>query len=221
MASSSSCAYSVMRTNHCSISRFSTGAPERQPLPSMTCSLASTVWSIGVPVDGGGGAIGQALLHQPREQPLLPAVIVRVAGGQLALPVVAEAEARELPLHVGDVGLGPLRRRDTVFDGGVFRRQAEGVPAHRLEHVLAQHALVASDDVADGVIAHMPHVQPPGRVREHRQAIELLPCRVLARHGRSGCLPNSVGPRPQWRADRTRSAWGSASDRSLEQLGGA
>ena len=29
------------------ISRFSTSAPVRQPRPSMTCSLASTVWSTG------------------------------------------------------------------------------------------------------------------------------------------------------------------------------
>ena len=29
------------------ISRFSTTAPERQPRPSTTCSLASTVWSTG------------------------------------------------------------------------------------------------------------------------------------------------------------------------------
>jgi hypothetical protein len=30
------------------------------------------------------------------------------------------------------------------FIGGVFRRQTEGIPAHRLQHVLALHALVAA-----------------------------------------------------------------------------
>ena len=33
--------------NHWVSSRRSTGAPERQPLPSITCSLASTVMSTG------------------------------------------------------------------------------------------------------------------------------------------------------------------------------
>jgi hypothetical protein len=33
--------------NHCVSSRRSTSAPERQPLPSITCSLASTVMSTG------------------------------------------------------------------------------------------------------------------------------------------------------------------------------
>ena len=33
--------------NHWVSSRCSTSAPERQPRPSITCSLASTVWSTG------------------------------------------------------------------------------------------------------------------------------------------------------------------------------
>ena len=37
----------VMRRNHWLSCFFSTGAPERQPRPSTTCSLASTVWSTG------------------------------------------------------------------------------------------------------------------------------------------------------------------------------
>jgi hypothetical protein len=44
---SSSSAYWVMRKKYIGMSRFSTSAPERQPRPSMTCSLASTVWSTG------------------------------------------------------------------------------------------------------------------------------------------------------------------------------
>ncbi len=37
----------VILKNHCVRSRCSMGAPERHPRPSMTCSLASTVWSTG------------------------------------------------------------------------------------------------------------------------------------------------------------------------------
>ena len=46
-ASSSSCEYFVILKTHWLISRCSTIAPERQPRPSITCSLASTVMSTG------------------------------------------------------------------------------------------------------------------------------------------------------------------------------
>jgi hypothetical protein len=45
--SSRSSAKSVIFRNHCASLRRSTGAPERQPRPSITCSLASTVMSTG------------------------------------------------------------------------------------------------------------------------------------------------------------------------------
>ena len=44
---SSSSAYLVIRKNHCSRARFSTGVSHRSHLPPMTCSLASTVRSFG------------------------------------------------------------------------------------------------------------------------------------------------------------------------------
>ena len=68
--------------------------------------------------------------------------------------------------HVGDVLPRPLRRRHAVGDGGVLGRQAEGVPAHRLQHVVALHAHVARQHVADGVVAHVAHVQPARRGTE-------------------------------------------------------
>ena len=47
MESSRSWAKAVILKNHWVSSRCSTKAPERQPRPSITCSLASTVWSTG------------------------------------------------------------------------------------------------------------------------------------------------------------------------------
>src|SRR5215471_10409106 len=44
---SSSSAYCVILKNHCSSSRVSTIDPQRQQVPSTTCSLASTVWQLG------------------------------------------------------------------------------------------------------------------------------------------------------------------------------
>ncbi len=146
-----------------------------------------------VPVDRRQPAVGEALPEQPREQPLLPAVVLRPAGGDLAPPVVGETEALQLPAHVGDVVVGPARRRDAALDGGVLGRHAERVPAHRLQHTPALHHLIARQHVADGVVAHMPHVQRPRRVREHRQAVELL-ARPVVRGGKGVVLlPPGLG----------------------------
>jgi hypothetical protein len=68
---------------------------------------------------------------------------------------------------------------DAALDGGVFRGHAEGVPAHGVEDIEAPHALVPGDYVADGVIAHVAHVDLTGRVGEHLQKIILLPVLIL------------------------------------------
>src|SRR5690606_20564399 len=125
-----------------------------------------------VPVHGAVLAVDHALLVQTGEQPLLPAVVVGFAGGDFAGPVHGQAQALQLGLHVLDVFVGPLGRRHLVLHGGVLRRHAERIPAHGLQDVLAQHALVAGNYVTDGVIAHVPHVQLAAGVGEHRQAIE-------------------------------------------------
>ena len=113
------------------------------------------------------------LLQHAQEQPLVPAVVVGLAGRELAAPVDREAERLQLLLHVRDVVVGPLRRRHAVRHRGVLGGQAERVPAHRLQHVVALHAVVAGEHVADGVVAHVPHVQLARGVREHRQAVVL------------------------------------------------
>ena len=133
-----------------------------------------------VPVHDRVLAIRHALFQQPGEHQLFPAVVLRPAGGELAAPVDGVAQRLELRAHVSDVGVGPFGRRGLVLDRGVLRRQAERIPAHRLQHVLAVHALVAADDIADGVVAHVAHVQCAGRIRQHRQAVELRPRRIFA-----------------------------------------
>ena len=126
-----------------------------------------------IPVHHRVLAIGQALAHQPGEHALLVHVVVRRAGGELARPVDGVTQRLELAAHVVDVGVGPLRRRHLVLDRRVLGRQAECIPTHRLQHVVPGHALVAADHVADGVVAHVAHVQRTGRIRQHRQAVVL------------------------------------------------
>ena len=132
-----------------------------------------------VPVDHRILAVYQSFFIQAHEHALLVDVVVGLAGGKLARPVDRVTERLQLCAHVFDIGVGPLRRRGVVLDRRVFRRQAERIPGHRLQHVLAEHALVAADHIADGVVAHMAHVQRAARIRQHRQAVVLGPGRIF------------------------------------------
>jgi hypothetical protein len=144
-----------------------------------------------IPVDHRVLAVGHALLEQACEHALLVHVIIRIASGEFARPVIREAHPPELTLHVLDVGARPLRRRGAVLDRRIFGRQTESIPTHRLQHILALHALVTTDHVADGVVAHMPHVQCPAWVHEHGQAIELRLVGFLA-HLEGACSAPEV-----------------------------
>ena len=82
-----------------------------------------------------------------------------------------------------------------MLDGGVLCRQSKGVPTHGLEDVLAAHALIAGDDIANGVVAHMAHVQLPRGIGKHGQAIELLAVGVFHRLEGLGLFPVGLGRR--------------------------
>ena len=130
------------------------------------------------PVDRRLLLVGEAALVEELEEPLRPLVVRGVARLDLAVPIVGEAELLLLLLHVLDVAVRPVGRLDTVLDGGVLSRHAEGVEAHRMQDVEALHRLVARHDVADGVVAHMAHVQVARRIREHLERVVLWTVRV-------------------------------------------
>ncbi len=123
-------------------------------------------------------AIDQSLLVELEEEPLVPAVVIGQAGGDLARPVVGEAEALHLRLHVGDVAERPLARRRVVGDGGILRGQAERIPSHGMKHVVAVHPHVAGERVADRVVAHVPHVQRARGIGQHLEDVIFLLGRV-------------------------------------------
>ncbi len=118
-------------------------------------------------------AVGEPLLEEAQELPLLPADVVRVVRRQLARPVVRPADA----LHRGadrlDVALDRDARRVAAADGGVLGREPERVPAHRVDDVHPVAAAEAGDDVADRVDEHVAHVQRPRRVRELLEHVRL------------------------------------------------
>ena len=49
---------------------------------------------VGAPLDGGLGAVGQAALEELEEDPLRPAVVARIVGGELARPVERDPHSR-------------------------------------------------------------------------------------------------------------------------------
>jgi hypothetical protein len=134
------------------------------------------------PPDRCLGHVGEPPLRQAREDPLRPAIEVPVARVDLARPVVAEAERLELPPERLGVVLGRDRRVLPHLDRVLLGRQAERVPTHRVQDVVAAHAPVPRDDVGRRVALGVADVEAgPRRVREHVEDVELLLRRVEAR----------------------------------------
>ena len=128
----------------------------------------------GAVVDGGLLLVRQALFVQLQKDPLRPLVVVGVGGVDLAVPVKREAERLELAFEAGDVFGGDDLGVDVVFQRVVFGGQAERVPTHGVQHVIAALALFARDDVQRRIAARVADMQPGrGRVREFDQGVEL------------------------------------------------
>ena len=70
-----------------------------------------------------------------------------------------------------DIFIGPVARADALVARGILGRQAEGIPAHRMQHIIALGAAEAGDDIAHGVVADMAHMDAPRRIGEHLQHI--------------------------------------------------
>ncbi len=127
---------------------------------------------VRAPVDRRLLAIDQAFLQELQEQPLRPAVVGRLVRRHLALPVDRPAHAPHLTRDRGDVALGDLERVAALADRRVLGGQPERVEAHRAQHLVAAAAPEMRDDVAHRVVEDVPHVQLPGRVREHLELVE-------------------------------------------------
>ncbi len=127
-----------------------------------------------IPIHLGLLAVDQTLFQEVQEQVLLALIVFDVAGGEFAGPVQRQAHRFQLAAHRRDVFVGPALGVDLVLHGGVFGRHAEGVPAHRMQHVVAARALVAGNHIAHGVIAHMAHMDAARGIGEHLEDVVLL-----------------------------------------------
>ena len=162
-----------MRKNHCSRSRATTDGPAPPAGAVHDLLVREHGVAARTPVDRRALAVGEPALEHLQEDPLVELVVLGQAGRDLALPRVADAEPLELPLHVGDVVERRLLGVRPGLDGGVLGRQAERVPAERMQHVEAAHPLHPRHHVADDVVAHVPDVRVAGGIGEHLQAVEL------------------------------------------------
>ncbi len=60
-----------------------------------------------------------------------------------------------------------------MLDGRVLRGKTERVPPHGMQHVVPLKSTKTGHDIANGIVAHMPHVDIAGRIRKHFQDIIL------------------------------------------------
>ena len=154
-----------------------------------------------VPVDHAVLAIDQAALEQLQEPFLLLAIVFGVAGGELAAPVQRQAQQFQLVAHRGDVGPGPVAGVDAALHGRVLGRHAEGVPTHRMQHVIAAGPLPARHHVAHHIVAGVAHVDVARRIGEHLQDVVFRAAGVGVGHrkgvglGPSGLLAGFGGLR--------------------------
>src|SRR5689334_10100787 len=158
---------------------------ERRAVDGMAAALALAVDDLlvgqhgaegGAPVDRRGGLVGEPATEELEEDPLGPADIPGIGGVDLPGPVIAEAEHPELALEDRDVARGRRRRMLPGLDRVLLGGEAERVPAHRVEHVVAAHAPGARQDVGGGVPLGMTDVQADaGRVGEHVEDVALGP----------------------------------------------
>ncbi len=65
---------------------------------------------------------------------------------------------------------------DIVFNSGVFRWQTKSIPAHGVHDIIPLHAAKTRNNITDGIVPHMSHVNIARGIGEHFQNIIFLTC---------------------------------------------
>ena len=134
------------------------------------------------PVDRRHRAVGKPSFQHQQEQPLRPPVVVGLAGGDLAVPVVEDPRHLQLALALRDVFDRPCPRvQSAALHRRVLGRQSKRVPAKRMQHLEALHALHAREHVAHHVVAQMTDRQVARRIGVHHEVVELRLRRAVGR----------------------------------------
>ena len=144
------------------------------------------------PVDGSLFAVGEPLFEELEEEPLVPTVVLRVVAFHQPVPIVGEPHALDLGGDARHVSLGDVVRVAAFRNRRVFSGHAKGIEAHRVEHVVSAHALVAGHSVANGVVSNVPHVHLARRVRVHFEAVEGRAFTFVGRHKHAFLVPAAL-----------------------------
>ena len=142
-----------------------------------------------VPVHHRVLAIDEALLQEIEKQRLLLAVVFGVAGGEHARPVKAKAQGLHLGDHGGDILICPIGGVTARGHRRILGGHAEGVKAHRVQHVKAIGQFVARDHIAHGVVAHMADMDAPRGIGEHLEHVVFRLVVTAARDKGLGLFP--------------------------------
>ena len=106
------------------------------------------------------------------ECPLRPFIIARVAGTELAVPIVTETDLIQLLAIAFHILLSSDGRVLAGLDGVLLGGQAESVVTHRVQHIETLLAFVTGVYVRGNVAQRVPYMQAcTGRVGEHVQNI--------------------------------------------------
>ncbi len=130
--------------------------------------------AVGAPVYRRMFSISQPLFEELQEDPLGPAIIVGIAGLHPATPIITASHTLELSRHMFDVLPGPLVRMHSVFNSGIFRREAESIETHGMKHVISLHPEISGQHVSYGIIPQVPHMEGTAGIGKHLEAIELF-----------------------------------------------
>jgi len=144
------------------------------------------------PVDGRLPAGNESVLVEAFEQPLVPAVVLGLAGRDFPIPIVPEAQITQLTAHSLDAFERPLLGVRSPFDSGVLGGEAEGIPPHRMEDLVPAHPLESGEGVRDGVVTDVAHVEFAGRIGKHPENVRWVG--HIVRCSENACFPPDALP---------------------------
>ena len=147
---------------------------------------------VRTPLDGHVLAVREAAFEEPQEEPLRPAVVLRLVRREDAVPVDRPAEPLHLRPDRRHVPRRHVARVAALLDRRVLGREAERVEAHRPQDPLAAAPAKMRRDLPQHVVAHVSHVQLAGRVREHLQDVRLLAVDASGHVERAGLGPDAL-----------------------------
>ncbi len=111
-------------------------------------------------------------IEKLQEDPLSPAVVIWVGGGDFSRPVVAKAQHLQLAFEGRDVLFGGFSRMRSCFNRVFFGGQSKAIPAHGVQNIFAIHAFEAADDISGRIAFWVTHVETASRrVRKHVEGI--------------------------------------------------